>query len=987
MGKGGGGSQPTTSTAYQTNLPEYAKPYVMNMLGAAQNQLFTTTPGTTNADGTTTPGEITGFKPYTPYSTDPTKYFAGPSGLQQQVYGEAAGMGPSSAYGQAQGMAGMAGMGQFGTARQAQGLGAQGLGIGQMGLAGAMPAFSAGQQYAGQVTDPNAVGSYMSPYMQNVVDTQKAAAVREAQIAANAQNLASARSGTYGGARQALASAERERGLLSNLANIQAQGSQNAYNQAIQNMQYGANLGLQGISTGLQGIQAGQQGVSQGLAGLGAQQAGYAGAGAQAQNLANIANTQQQADLARMGFQQQTGAAQQQYQQNIINQAIQDYATAQQYPLMQLSAMSSLLRGLPLQSATTQQYQAAPSITSQIAGLGTAGVGAYGLGKATGIFKAGGKVKSYKYGGIASDEELKSMAAQLDAGQLQARLRDPQLTDDERQIFAEALKSKKPAGLTALASNFGNFAGGGIVAFQEGDLVDDEEDDSTTAVSYPNEDDDNDLVDSILAAGIPAGAYGSGRGLGVVGINPAAPTGTGIRADAKAPRDLDSSSFIDKIMARESGGRHYDKSGNILTSSKGAQGIMQVMPNTQRDPGYGVKPAKDKSPQELERVGRDYATALLSNYKDPTIAAIAYNWGPGNTDKWLAAGGDMDKLPAETKKYIRGIKAGGAIQHFDQGGVSRFGKWWEGLTSASPRLQEYEARNKAYNDLIGAYRSQPGLFETTTPEKLEEAEKRITDAAAAFKAPMKKYGLATTPEGGAVPYVPGTDDTYDPDLNKASRGIAMVDENAAKKELDARAELEASTKAEAEKANAPMSKIEQLLAAREAGIGKQKSIDANLALIMAGLGAAGGTSKNALENISKGAQLGLGTYMTGAKQRSAEENAILSGRLGLEKMRGLQDIRQQQMAQNLEAKIGTQIGAREKQLETLAFNNITKTGLMIDSAEGQAAIAKEIQRLKSQDPYLAKLYKQYNLPEINFSGASPTRSADDILKQFNIKRG
>ena len=80
MGKGGGSSQPTTSTAYQTNLPEYAQPYVMNMLGAAQNQLFTTTPGT---DGK--PGEITGFRPYTPYSTDPTQYFAGPSSLQQGV--------------------------------------------------------------------------------------------------------------------------------------------------------------------------------------------------------------------------------------------------------------------------------------------------------------------------------------------------------------------------------------------------------------------------------------------------------------------------------------------------------------------------------------------------------------------------------------------------------------------------------------------------------------------------------------------------------------------------------------------------------------------------------------------------------------------------------------------------------------------------------------------------------------------------------------
>ena len=135
--------------------------------------------------------------------------------------------------------------------------------------------------------------------------------------------------------------------------------------------------------------------MSQGLAGLGAQQAGYAGAGAQATNLANIAGSQQQSDLARLGFQQQTGQAQQQYQQNIINQAIQDYATQQQYPLMQLSAMSSLLRGLPLQSTTTQQYQAAPSLTSQIAGLGTAGIGAYGLGRATGVFKEGGQVQGY----------------------------------------------------------------------------------------------------------------------------------------------------------------------------------------------------------------------------------------------------------------------------------------------------------------------------------------------------------------------------------------------------------------------------------------------------------------------------------------------------------------------------------------------------------------------------------------------------------------
>jgi len=274
MGKGGGGSQPQTTTAYQTNLPEYAKPYVMNMLGAAQNQLFTTTTG---ANGE--PGEITGFNPYTHYSTDPTQYFAGPSSLQQGVYSEAGRMQTPGQFAPATGLAGMAGMGQLGTAQQAGMYGAQGAGLGQLGMAGAMPAFGAGQQYAQQVTNPNAYSAYMSPYQQQVTDIAKMNAVREAQLAGQQANLGAARQGTYGGARQALMAAEREKNLLSNLSNIQAQGSQAAYDKAMQAQQFGANLGLQGIQTGLQGVQTGMQGIGQGLQGIGAQQAGYSGAG------------------------------------------------------------------------------------------------------------------------------------------------------------------------------------------------------------------------------------------------------------------------------------------------------------------------------------------------------------------------------------------------------------------------------------------------------------------------------------------------------------------------------------------------------------------------------------------------------------------------------------------------------------------------------------------------------------------------------------
>ena len=80
---GGGGQSaapaPTQQTVTNTNIPEYARPYVETMLGATQQQLFNTTP---NASGGV---DITGVKPYVPYSTNPADYVAGFSPMQQQA--------------------------------------------------------------------------------------------------------------------------------------------------------------------------------------------------------------------------------------------------------------------------------------------------------------------------------------------------------------------------------------------------------------------------------------------------------------------------------------------------------------------------------------------------------------------------------------------------------------------------------------------------------------------------------------------------------------------------------------------------------------------------------------------------------------------------------------------------------------------------------------------------------------------------------------
>ena len=405
-GGGGGPAQPSTSTTYSSNVPEYAQPYVENMLQSAQKQIYS--------------GDMSTFRPYQPYSSDVNNYFAGFTPMQQRAQSETANMQTPGQFGIGAGLTGLAGAGSLG----------------------------AGQQYAQNVTNPAMMQAYMSPYQQSVTDVAKNAAVREAQIAQNAQNLGAARQGTYGGARQTLMQAEREKNLLSNLSNIQAQGSQSAYDRAVQSQQFGSNLGMQGYG---QAIGAGSA-------------------------LGQLGGQQQAADLARIQAQQTAGAQQQAFEQNKINQAIANYSTAQQYPFMQLGIMNAMLRGLPLQQTTTATYQQQPSTTQQIAGLGGAAL-SY-LGK-----REGGEIKEmreggitsapgYKYGTLISTPELEKKADKLGIKQLRERIKDPQVDKGERIVFEDELKDKQRiAGIAAAGGGLFDsmsMAGGGIIAFENG---------------------------------------------------------------------------------------------------------------------------------------------------------------------------------------------------------------------------------------------------------------------------------------------------------------------------------------------------------------------------------------------------------------------------------------------------------------------------------------------------------------------------------------
>jgi hypothetical protein len=428
------------------------------MLGATQKQLFegTQQPSTTDPNtGAVTQGmfDITGFKPYQPYSTNPSDYVAGFSPMQQQSQQTVAGM---QVPGQYQAAADITGAGIMGAAD----VGAQARAFNPM----AQQAAGMGRQYQQMATDPNAISAYMSPYMQNVVDTQQREAVRQSDIQRAANMGQATQQGAFGGGRQAIIEAERQRNLGTQLGSIQAQGSQNAFQQAQQAQQYGANLGLQGLQTGAgiygQGLTAQQQAIQQALGGAG--------------QLASLGGQAFEAQKGIAGLQNQYGAQQQSMEQQKINQAIQDYSNAQQYPLMQLGTMSNMLRGLPMQAQTTNQYVAAPNQLTQGIGMAGAGASLYNAfnpaaGKAAGgvISMAGGGIASvpqYDVGGEV-ESDLESMPSEALAREAKESP-SPIIRQKAQRILRERQMEQAPQGIQYQAPQ--GMAGGGIIAFTEG---------------------------------------------------------------------------------------------------------------------------------------------------------------------------------------------------------------------------------------------------------------------------------------------------------------------------------------------------------------------------------------------------------------------------------------------------------------------------------------------------------------------------------------
>lgn len=316
---GGGGGQPTQSTTYTSNLPEYARPYFERMMGRA---------------------EAESNQPYVPYGGQRIAGFTPDTQTGFDITRDVAARGTPE-LGAATGILGASAM---------QGLGASGY------TSAPIQQQAFGREQAQQ---------YMSPYMSEVLARQKAAAVQDFEEGRPKRETEAIRAGAFGGYRSAIQEGVAQRGLGEKLSDIEAMGRQRAFESAQAQFERDreASIRAQGM-TEQQRLAAAQYGLAG--AGLGVQAAG---------ELARTGAARQGLTLAQAQALQTQGGAQQQQAQRELDLGYEDFLRQREAEKQNINFMSSILRGIPVQPTRVESRYDNPNPLSQFGGLGIAGLG------------------------------------------------------------------------------------------------------------------------------------------------------------------------------------------------------------------------------------------------------------------------------------------------------------------------------------------------------------------------------------------------------------------------------------------------------------------------------------------------------------------------------------------------------------------------------------------------------------------------------------
>ena len=241
-----------------------------------------------------------------------------------------------------------------------------------------------GYNDAAKFTGDN-VGQYMNPYTQNVVDRQKAEAMRDYQRTQGARNSQAVQAGAFGGSRGAVRNFLAEDSMMNRMGMIQDKGLRDAYKDAgtqftaaraadmsVDKSRAAELARVQGATES-----ADQFAAKQGLSALGV------GAGLAKDSVA-LGELGRQTDIQDMQLLEGLGAAEEGRNQQQLDLDYNEFLAKEGYTAEQIGNMTGILSGMPIAATGTNTYQGTsttpvqqPGTFQQLAGAGLTGLSLY----------------------------------------------------------------------------------------------------------------------------------------------------------------------------------------------------------------------------------------------------------------------------------------------------------------------------------------------------------------------------------------------------------------------------------------------------------------------------------------------------------------------------------------------------------------------------------------------------------------------------------
>jgi hypothetical protein len=495
-------------------------------------------------------------------------------------------------------------------------------------------------------------------------------------------------------------------------------------------------------------------------------------------------------------------------------------------------------------------------------------------------------------------------------------------------LMAQNAQAEQPAmeetGVAQLPMPERQYAGGGIIAFADGGMSDEDYEDYEDKVrKSKRESVFNEMMSGLKSLPSRASDMISGFAKSYMPAKEEQSRGSHpyeAQVIQEAKRQGVDPNLALHVLYKETGNLKNPESAR---SKAGAIGVMQLMPGTAKE--LGVDPT---DPNQNIAGGISYLKKMYSKYQDPALTAAAYNAGPGRLDRALRADNGLNSLSKETRNYMVGLAEGGEVRHFDDGGYTELGI----PMVTSPDMG-------SYNTIV------PGTPENLlnnkqiTPEEYEKMKKK--------QAPKKQETPAVNnqPATNDYPYLQRTPVATTPEQDYFAELMAQNKE--------ARAELKRSA-----------------------------AEDKNLALLATGLKMLGGSSPYASVNIGNAGAAGVEQYGASKSRRASELAALNKADIGTLEARELGKYRQSVMSSNERARLSDDYRLAEKNITDRANNFLVKNNPrfnMLPDDQKSALLQQEINRIKQQDPYFQGLSQQLGIQPM------PAMQQNRTINFSNIK--